>query len=176
MLQMGFSRDEIQEALTNNRYDEVMATYLLLDEKRQKLTVRLIFLVLNLLIEYTQGDLLTVKTGDTSIPRKEIKLKCIIQYSQLSANGHSNKPTALLTDAFSNPRFTSQSNSVLTHSCKRTPHVQSLTLGNGICLYFAINQQKIHWSSTEQQNSGDRFCQISICPREICPFWLPNKT
>lgn len=39
MLQMGFSRDEIQEALTNNRYDEVMATYLLLDEKRQKLTV-----------------------------------------------------------------------------------------------------------------------------------------
>ena len=117
---MGFSRDEIQEALTNNRYDEVMATYLLLDEKRQKLTVRLIFLVLNLLIEYTQGDLLTVKTGDTSIPRKEIKLKFIIQYSQLSANGHSHKPTALLTDAFSNPRFTSQSNSVLTHSCKRT--------------------------------------------------------
>lgn len=39
MLQMGFSRDEIGEALTNNRYDEVMATYLLLDEKRQKLTV-----------------------------------------------------------------------------------------------------------------------------------------
>lgn len=44
MLQMGFSRDEIQEALANNRYDEVMATYLLLDERRQKLTVRLIFL------------------------------------------------------------------------------------------------------------------------------------
>ena len=39
MLQMGFSRDEIQEALINNRYDEVMATYLLLDERRQKLTV-----------------------------------------------------------------------------------------------------------------------------------------
>ncbi|XP_068729202.1 MAP/microtubule affinity-regulating kinase 3-like isoform X3 [Montipora capricornis] len=39
MLQMGFSRDEIQEALANNRYDEVMATYLLLDEKRQKLTL-----------------------------------------------------------------------------------------------------------------------------------------
>ena len=47
MLQMGFSRDEIQEALANNRYDEVMATYLLLDERRQKLTVRLIFLCLN---------------------------------------------------------------------------------------------------------------------------------
>ena len=46
MLQMGFSRDEIQEALTNNRYDEVMATYLLLDEKRQKLTVRLLLLIL----------------------------------------------------------------------------------------------------------------------------------
>ncbi|XP_073249315.1 MAP/microtubule affinity-regulating kinase 3-like isoform X7 [Porites lutea] len=39
MLQMGFSRDEIQEALANNRYDEVMATYLLLDERRQKLTL-----------------------------------------------------------------------------------------------------------------------------------------
>lgn len=47
MLQMGFSRDEIQEALANNRYDEVMATYLLLDERRQKLTVRLIFLCPN---------------------------------------------------------------------------------------------------------------------------------
>ena len=40
--------------------------------------------------------------------------------SQLSANGHSRKRTALLTDAFSNPRFTSQSNSVFTHSRKRT--------------------------------------------------------
>ncbi|EDO30768.1 predicted protein [Nematostella vectensis] len=38
MLQMGFTRDEIYEALSNNRYDEVMATYLLLDEKRQGLT------------------------------------------------------------------------------------------------------------------------------------------
>ncbi|KAJ7379792.1 hypothetical protein OS493_012538 [Desmophyllum pertusum] len=35
----GFSRDEIHEALANNRYDDVMATYLLLDEKRQKLTL-----------------------------------------------------------------------------------------------------------------------------------------
>ena len=43
-----------------------------------------------------------------------------IQYSQLSANGHSHKRTALLTDAFSSPRFTSQSNSVVTHSRKRT--------------------------------------------------------
>ena len=48
MLQMGFSRDEIQEALANNRYDEVMATYLLLDERRQKLTVRLIFFALTI--------------------------------------------------------------------------------------------------------------------------------
>ncbi|XP_032225784.1 MAP/microtubule affinity-regulating kinase 3 isoform X6 [Nematostella vectensis] len=39
MLQMGFTRDEIYEALSNNRYDEVMATYLLLDEKRQGLTL-----------------------------------------------------------------------------------------------------------------------------------------
>jgi len=46
---MGFSRDEIQEALSNNRYDEVMATYLLLDERRQKLTVSdLSFVTLNL--------------------------------------------------------------------------------------------------------------------------------
>jgi len=46
---MGFSRDEIQEALSNNRYDEVMATYLLLDERRQKLTVsNLSFVTLNL--------------------------------------------------------------------------------------------------------------------------------
>ena len=42
------------------------------------------------------------------------------KYSQLSANGHSRKRTALLTDAFSNPRFTSQSNSVFTQSRKRT--------------------------------------------------------
>ena len=40
---MGFSHDEIQESLSNNRYDEVMATYLLLDERRQKLTVSLDF-------------------------------------------------------------------------------------------------------------------------------------
>ena len=42
------------------------------------------------------------------------------EYSQLSANGHSCKQTALLTDAFSNPRFTSQSHSVFAHSHKRT--------------------------------------------------------
>ena len=41
-------------------------------------------------------------------------------YSQLSANGHSRKRTALLTDAFSNPRITSQSNFIFTHSRKRT--------------------------------------------------------
>ena len=41
-------------------------------------------------------------------------------YSQLSANGHSRKRTVLLKDAFSNPRLTSQSNSVFTHSRKRT--------------------------------------------------------
>ena len=31
---MGFSSDEIQDSLMSNKYDEVMATYLLLDEKR----------------------------------------------------------------------------------------------------------------------------------------------
>ncbi|XP_065068369.1 MAP/microtubule affinity-regulating kinase 3-like isoform X3 [Rhopilema esculentum] len=34
MIRMGFSADEIKESLTNNKYDEVMATYILLDEKR----------------------------------------------------------------------------------------------------------------------------------------------
>ena len=43
-----------------------------------------------------------------------------MKYSQLSANGHSRKQTAFLTDAFSNPCFTSQSNTVFTHSSKRT--------------------------------------------------------
>ncbi|XP_031564129.1 serine/threonine-protein kinase MARK2-like isoform X2 [Actinia tenebrosa] len=40
MLQMGFSKDEIHDSLTNNRYDEVMATYLLLDERSQSLSLR----------------------------------------------------------------------------------------------------------------------------------------
>ena len=42
------------------------------------------------------------------------------EYTQLSANSHSGKRTALLTDAFSNPRFTPQSHSVSAHSHKRT--------------------------------------------------------
>ena len=44
----------------------------------------------------------------------------ILIYSQLSPNGHSCKRTALLTDVFSNPCFTSQSNSLFTHSRRRT--------------------------------------------------------
>ena len=42
------------------------------------------------------------------------------KYSQLSANGHSRKRTALFTDAFSNPCFSAQSNSVFTQSRERT--------------------------------------------------------
>lgn len=34
MMRMGFSADEIRDSLMTNKYDEVMATYLLLDEKR----------------------------------------------------------------------------------------------------------------------------------------------
>ncbi|XP_028513871.1 MAP/microtubule affinity-regulating kinase 3 isoform X3 [Exaiptasia diaphana] len=40
MLQMGFTKDEITESLSNNRYDEVMATYLLLDERRLTISLR----------------------------------------------------------------------------------------------------------------------------------------
>ena len=39
MMQMKFTKDEIRTSLLNNRYDEVMATYLLLDEKRANLSV-----------------------------------------------------------------------------------------------------------------------------------------
>ena len=50
-------------------------------------------------------------------------------YSQLSANGHSRKRTALFSDAFSNPRITSQSNSEFTHSRKWTlSHKRTRTL------------------------------------------------
>ncbi|KAI4899240.1 hypothetical protein NFI96_023172, partial [Prochilodus magdalenae] len=37
MLQMGYSQDEIQESLVNQKYDEVMATYLLLDYRNSEL-------------------------------------------------------------------------------------------------------------------------------------------
>ena len=46
MIKMGFSSDEIKDSLLNNKYDEVMATYLLLDEKRVRLKVYLRFLLL----------------------------------------------------------------------------------------------------------------------------------
>ena len=41
MIQMNFTKEEIKTSLLNNRYDEVMATYLLLDDKRANLSVRL---------------------------------------------------------------------------------------------------------------------------------------
>ena len=42
MIQMNFTEEEIRTSLLNNRYDEVMATYLLLDEKRANLSVSLV--------------------------------------------------------------------------------------------------------------------------------------
>ena len=65
--------------------------------------------------------------------------------NSLLTDTHLSGQLYLIADAFSNPRLTSQPHSVFAHSHK-----------------------------TEQQNSsGDRFCQISICPREICPFCYP---
>ncbi|TSL04309.1 Serine/threonine-protein kinase MARK2 [Bagarius yarrelli] len=37
MLQMGYAQDEIQESLVNQKYDEIMATYLLLDYRNSEL-------------------------------------------------------------------------------------------------------------------------------------------
>lgn len=36
MLQMGFSQEEIQESLVGQRYNDVMATYLLLDYRNSE--------------------------------------------------------------------------------------------------------------------------------------------
>ena len=51
-------------------------------------------------------------------------------YSQLSANRHSRKQTAdYIQTLFSFPAITSQSNSVLTHPCKRTQTFLKVELG-----------------------------------------------
>lgn len=39
MLQMGFSQEEIQDSLVNQKYNDVMATYLLLDYRNSEVTV-----------------------------------------------------------------------------------------------------------------------------------------
>ena len=62
-------------------------------------------------------------------------------YSQLSANGHSRKRTALLTDAI----LQSQSDSVFTHSRKRTLRhkrtrtLLKMTIGFLFCLRFLVS-------------------------------------
>ena len=59
-------------------------------------------------------------------------------YSQLSANRHSRKQTAdYIQTLFSFPAITSQSNSVLTHPCKRTQTLLKVELG---FFSFALSQ------------------------------------
>lgn len=41
MVTMGFARDEINDALINQKYDEVMATYILLGRKPPEVSVHL---------------------------------------------------------------------------------------------------------------------------------------
>ena len=59
---------------------------------------------------------------------------------------HSRKRTALLTDAFSNPHFTSQSNSVFTHCCKRTlsrkADADTFENENWIFLLFTLSRKR----------------------------------
>lgn len=43
MVTMGFSREEIHESLVNQKYDEVMATYLLLGRKPPEVSAVYIF-------------------------------------------------------------------------------------------------------------------------------------
>lgn len=43
MVTMGFSREEIHESLVNQKYDEVMATYLLLGRKPPEVSTVYIF-------------------------------------------------------------------------------------------------------------------------------------
>lgn len=40
MLQMGYAQDEIQDSLVNQKYDEIMATYLLLDYRNSEVCRR----------------------------------------------------------------------------------------------------------------------------------------
>lgn len=48
MVTMGFARDEIHDALVNQKYDEVMATYLLLGRKPPEVIYHYLFLFLPL--------------------------------------------------------------------------------------------------------------------------------
>ncbi|CAB3994469.1 MAP microtubule affinity-regulating kinase 3 isoform X4 [Paramuricea clavata] len=61
MMQMNFTKEEIRTSLLNNRYDEVMATYLLLDEKRANLSI-----TMNDLIASSHTSSLTTPPRDPS--------------------------------------------------------------------------------------------------------------
>lgn len=45
MVTMGFARDEIHDSLVNQKYDEVMATYLLLGRKPPEVIYRYFYLL-----------------------------------------------------------------------------------------------------------------------------------
>ena len=129
-------------------------------------------------IKICNFSIIPLDTWPLWIPPFELNRPPLYKYSQLSTNGHSHKWTALLTDAFSNPHFTSQSNSVFTHSHKRslsrkwTRMLLKKRIVYFFCLCFPISGQlciiinswqwnlsltKIHCSLTEQQNVGIGF-------------------
>ena len=99
------------------------------------------------------------------------------EYSQLPAiNGHSRKRTALLPDAFSNPRFTSQSHSVFAHfhnrtlSRKRTRTLLKMKIGFFFCLRSLLTDGLCIIIDSWQWNLS------LICNKSTKLHWHNNRT